>query len=371
MPATAPRAPVYLDHNASAPVEPAVRDAMIAALDLPGNPSSVHGPGRAARAALDRARADVAGLVGCPAGSVLFTSGGTEANALALAGPGPVLASAIEHDSVLAAAPGTIRVPVGGDGVVDLSALERLLAEAGPGARVALMLANNETGAIQPVVEASAIARRHGARVHCDAVQAAGRLDLTALAGLVDTLALSAHKIGGPKGVGALIVADGAELSPILRGGGQERRRRAGTENVAGIVGFGAAARLASGRLQAMERVGALRDAMEARLRAAGGQVFCAGTPRVANTSCVAMPGVAAQTQVMAFDLAGIAVSAGAACSSGKIAPSHVLAAMGVPADLAGAAVRVSLGPATGPAEIDRLVEAWVGLARRAGRHAA
>ncbi len=347
---------------------------MAAALDLVGNPSSVHAEGRAARAAVEGARAAVAVLAGADPAWIAFTSGGTEANNLALAGAGSgrrILASAVEHDSVLQAAPDGALLPVDRHGVLDLGTLDRVLAATEGPALVSLMLVNNETGVIQPVAEAAAIAHRHGALLHCDAVQAAGRvpLDLDALG--ADLLTLSAHKIGGPKGVGALALRPGLALSPLLRGGGQERRMRAGTENVAGIVGFGRAAELALAELDRQHAVAALRDRLEAALsaRAPGTPLHGAGAPRVANTSCVGMAGVPSEVQVMAFDLAGIAVSAGSACSSGKVKPSHVLAAMGLPAAEAACAVRISLGPGTTEAEIDRIVEAWTAL--RARRSAA
>jgi cysteine desulfurase len=233
---------------------------------------------------------------------------------------------------------------------------------------------NNETGAIQPVADAAAIAGRFGIPVHCDAVQAAGRLPLDMATLGVDYLSLSAHKMGGPQGVGALVVRDGAALAPMLKGGGQERRRRAGTENVAGIAGFGAAAKLAwTDGLADQPRLAALRDRLEAGVRelCPGARVFAEGAPRVANTGCLAMPGMPAETQVMAFDLAGIAVSAGSACSSGKVTASHVLAAMGADRDIAGCAIRVSLGWHTRAEDIDRTLAAWREIAARAGRQAA
>lgn len=361
---------VYLDYNATAPLRPAAFEAMHAALLETGNPSSVHRFGRLARRRVEEARASVAALVGARSAQIVFTSGGTEANNLALAQPAArVLISAIEHDSVRAAAPTAIAIPVDRAGVVDLDALDRLLAsETGP-ALVAVMLVNNETGAIQPVADVARLARARGARIHCDAVQAVGRLavDFTALG--IHTMAISAHKIGGPQGVGALVVDDEVALSAMLRGGGQERGLRAGTENVAGIAGFGAAARMALAELSDMPAVAKMRDALEGRLDAAA-TVLGREAPRVANTSCIAMPGVAAETQVMAFDLAGVAISAGAACSSGKVRVSHVLQAMGA-GELAGEAIRVSLGSETTQADIDRFVETWTALWARLGARVA
>lgn len=359
---------VYLDHNATSPMKPAARDAMLRAIELGGNPSSVHAAGRAARRLVEDARTAVARLAGAAPARVVFTGGGTEANTLALRGfPGRrVLTSAIEHDSVLATAPDAARIPVDADGRADLDALDRLLAADAAPALVSLMLVNNETGAIQPTAEAARLARARGALLHVDAVQAPGRLplDLTTLG--ADLLTLSAHKIGGPQGVGALILAEGTEPEPLLRGGGQERRRRAGTENVAGIAGFGAAATLAADDLARADLLRTLRDAFEARVAMTpGARVMAAGAARVATVSCVALPGVPGETQVMALDLAGFAVSAGSACSSGKVAPSHVLAAMGEDAATAGSAIRVSLGWTTTAEDMARFTEAWSAMAAR------
>ncbi|HYH21008.1 MAG TPA: cysteine desulfurase family protein [Azospirillum sp.] len=366
---------VYLDYNASAPLKPAVKAAVAAALDLIGNPSSVHGHGRAARRALDEARGAVAALAGVAPTRVVFTSGGTEANNLALRGfPGRrVLVSAVEHDSVLGAVPDAERLPVDAHGVVDLMALERRLAEGGP-ALVSLQRVNNETGVIQPVVEAARIAHAHGAVLHCDAVQAAGRLPLGMAALGADLITLSAHKIGGPAGAGALLVGEGLDPQPLLRGGGQERRRRAGTENLLGLVGFGAAAALAAEDLARAADLAVLRDSLQAQVlnSVPGVRVMGAGAERVGNVACLALPGVPGETQVMALDLAGISVSAGAACSSGKVKVSHVLAAMGADAATAGSAVRVSLGWGSGAADVERFVAAYAAMAARlSGRAAA
>ncbi|HYD98123.1 MAG TPA: cysteine desulfurase family protein [Alphaproteobacteria bacterium] len=360
----------YLDYNATAPLRPEARAALIAALDETGNPSSVHGPGRRARRLVEDGREAVARLVAAPAAAVTFTGSATEANnwALAAAGGRRVLIAADAHDSLAQAAPEAARVPLRPDGRLDLEALDGLLAD-GP-ALLAVMLANNETGVVQPAAEIAALARRHGALLHVDAVQAAGRLPLDFAALDADSLALSAHKLGGPQGVGALVLRPGLEPAPLLRGGGQERRRRAGTEAVAAIAGFGAAAAAAARDIADMPRLAALRDGIEARLRALcpGLPVFGAEAPRLANTSCLAMPGVAATVQLMHFDLAGIAVSAGAACSSGKVAASRVLTAMGVDPARAGEAVRVSLGWATQAADLDRFAESWAALWGRLGR---
>jgi cysteine desulfurase len=352
----------YLDWNATAPVRREVAAAVAEALTLCGNASSIHRNGRVARELREGARDQVAALAGVSAAAVVFTSGGTEANVLALRGMPErrLIVSAIEHDSVRNAAPEAAVLPVLPSGVADLAALPGLLAADRRPALVSLMLANNETGVIQPVAAAARIAHEHGALLHCDAVQAAGRLPLCGLG--ADLVTLSAHKIGGPQGVGALIVGPEVELRPLFPGG-QERGRRAGTENLPGIAGFGEAARLAASELGEAGASAALRDEAERRL---GGVVFGADAPRLANTSCIAMPGVPAATQVMALDLAGVMVSAGAACSSGKIQVSHVLAAMGVAPELAGCAIRISLGRGTTVADIDRLVAAWRALQARA-----
>jgi cysteine desulfurase len=371
---------VYLDYNATAPVRPEVVRGMVDRLAEPGNPSSVHNFGRAARAAIDQARVRVAALVGATPGRVVFTSGGTEANNLALHGSdvGRRLVSAVEHvsvgDAAAACAGGSEVVPVDAEGRVDAAALDALLSAGdGPGL-LCVMAANNETGVIQPVAELAARAREAGLRVHCDAVQAAGRMALDMKALGVDSLALSAHKIGGPTGVGALVLGEGAEPEPLIVGGGQERGLRAGTENVTGIVGFGIAAELACAELERMAEVAALRDSVEHRLRAVCSElaIFGAGAPRLANTSCLAMPGLANETQIMAFDLEGIALSAGSACSSGKVGPSHVLAAMGIAPELADEAIRMSLGWASTQADTDRFVDVWRALyARAQGRRPA
>jgi cysteine desulfurase len=370
---SAPRL-TYLDWNATAPLLPEVAAAMADALAACGNASSVHRWGRAARRAVEHARDAVAALVGAPADDVTFTGGGTEANHLALRGfPGRRrIVSAIEHDSVRAAAPDAELLPVRADGCADLAALERMLAADPRPAFVSLMCANNETGAIQDVAAAARIAHAHGALLHSDAVQAAGRIALDGRALGADLLTLSAHKLGGPQGVGALIASPDLPLVPLFAGG-QERGRRAGTENVAGIVGFGVAARLAAEHVGDAARVAALRDLAERRMRAIAPDacVFAADAPRLGNTLCIAMPGVPAATQVMALDLAGVMVSAGAACSSGKLRRSPVLTAMGVRDALADCAIRVSLGPSTVAADIDHLVEAWGALYARTRANAA
>ena len=367
--------PVYLDWNATAPLRPEARAAAIEALDLGGNPSSVHRAGRAARRMVEQARAQVAALAGVAPEQVAFTSGGTEANALALGGfpARRLIVSAIEHDLVLANAPGAARIRVTREGVADLASLETQLARDKSPALVSLMLANNETGAIQPVTEAAKLAHAHGALFHCDAIQAAGKLPLDLRFLGCDLMTLSAHKLGGPQGVGALIVAAGIEIVPLFRGGGQERGRRAGTENLAGIAGFGAACAASLSGLSDFSRVAGLRDRAQARLEeiAPDAVAFAKDVPRLSNTLCIAMPGVPASTQVMALDLAGIMVSAGSACSSGKVRRSHVLEAMGAPETLSECAIRISLGWSTTESQIDRLAEAWGALYARCRASAA
>jgi cysteine desulfurase len=342
---------------------------MAEALRHTGNPSSVHRWGRAARQAIERARAQVADLVGAAPADVIFTSGGTEANQLALRGVPRrrILISAIEHDSVREAVPDATAIPVTTAGVVDLACLEALLTSDPRPALVSIMFANNETGALQPIVEATAIARRHGALFHCDAIQGAGKLPVNMPVLGADLLSISAHKLGGPQGVGALVVRDSVTLTALQRGGGQERGRRAGTENGPGIVGFGVAAELAAREGLSSAGAAELRDRAEAALMAMApdARVFAKAAPRLPNTLCIGMPGVAASTQVMALDLAGVMVSAGAACSSGKVRRSHVLSAMGATPEEAESAIRVTLGWSTRVAEIEKFVDAWVALYRR------
>jgi cysteine desulfurase len=376
----------YLDWNATAPLRPEARAALTAALDCLGNPSSVHGEGRAARRLVEEAREKLAVLVGAEAKHVTFTSGGTEANLLALApavGPadrkGPctrLLVSAIEHVSVKAggrfAADAVEKVAVTSSGQVDVPALAtrlRTLAAGGQRVLVSVMLANNETGAVQPIPEVAAIAHEAGAILHVDAVQGVGRIacDINALG--ADLLTVSAHKLGGPKGAGALIRRnEGLHLgAPLIKGGGQERGLRAGTENVAALAGFGAAAEAAGRALEADQaRMTALRDRLEAGLRTATPRaiIFGAEAERLPNTTLFAVPGLKAETAVIALDLAGVAVSSGAACSSGKVQASHVLAAMGVSPEMARAGVRVSLGWTTTESDVERFLDAWIKVAR-------
>ncbi len=373
----------YLDWNATAPMREEAKAAFAAAISLAGNPSSVHAEGRAARALIEAARDQVAALVGALPGNVFFTSSGTEANMLALT---PAIetadekqprtrlfVSAIEHVSVQSGGrfprDAIGEVPVGLDGRLDLAALAGAIANA-PRPLVSLMLANNETGIVQPVAEAAALVHEAGGLLHVDAVQAVGRIpcDMTALG--ADLLTLSAHKIGGAKGVGALARArdDIHFPEPLMRGGGQERGLRAGTENIAGIAAFGAAAAAALLRRESESaHMAALRNRMEAGLLAIASEAVVfgrdSGVDRLPNTTLLALAGIKAETAVIAFDLDGVAVSSGAACSSGKVQPSHVLAAMGVSAPLLRGAVRVSLGWSTTEADVEKFLSAWTKLA--------
>jgi cysteine desulfurase len=369
---------VYLDWNATTPLRREARQAMAAAWDIEGNPSSVHAEGRQARRVVEEARAAIAGAVGTLPRDVVFTSGGTEANALALT-PGlrrgagaPVkrlLVSAIEHASVLAGgrfATEAIRaIGVTRSGLLDLDQLRAALV-GGPPALVSIMLANNETGALQPVKQAGEIVHAAGGLLHVDAIQALGKIPFDINAMNADLVTVSAHKIGGPKGVGALILAEGLRgFEPLLRGGGQERGHRAGTENVAGIAGFGAAVRAAMGAMEADGiRLETLRNRLETGLRQTpDAVVFSEEAPRLPNTTLFTVPGLKAETAVIGFDLAGIAVSSGSACSSGKVQPSHVLQAMGFGPETAQGAVRLSLGWSTTVDDIDRCIEGWRKLA--------
>jgi cysteine desulfurase len=369
---------IYFDYNATAPLRPAARDKMLSALDLIGNPSSVHSEGRSARRMVEDAREAVAALVGGDARNVTFTANGTEAANLALTprieaagfdGPARrLIVSAGEHFCVLRGhrfpeeAVATARLDE--DGRIDLEALRSDVAPTDGRMMLALQAANNETGVIQPVAEACAIVHEAGGIVVCDAVQTAGRVPCRLSALGADFIFLSAHKLGGPKGAGALIAASAALhiAEPLVRGGGQERGLRAGTENVAAIAGFGAAARAAASDIDVeASRLARLRDALEAAVLGAAPDavIFGAGAARLPNTLCFAIPGLGAETLVIGLDLAGFAVSSGSACSSGKVARSHVLTAMGVTPGLASGALRLSLGWASKADEIQRFAEAF------------
>jgi cysteine desulfurase len=361
----------YLDWNATGQLRPQAHAAMLAALELTGNPSSVHGAGRAARRLIEEARERVAALVGASPREVVFTSGGTEANMLALtpALGDVLLVSAIEHPSVRGGGrfAAVEEIPVTPQGVVDVPALEqRLAGRARP--LVSIMLANNETGIIQPIAEVAERVHAAGGLLHVDAVQGPGRMacDFEALG--ADLMTLSGHKIGGPQGVGALVCREGLTVPPLITGGGQERGARAGTENVAAIAGFGAAAEaVAAGLGEEVPRLARLRDRFEAGLKALTPEavVFGSEVDRLPSTCLFAAPGVKAETAVIALDLEGVAVSSGAACSSGKVAPSHVLAAMGVDPALSRGAIRVSLGYSTIDRDVEFVLNAWARLRDR------
>ena len=361
-----------MDYNATAPVLPGARDAIIGALDLIGNPSSVHKPGRAAHRLVEDSRAAVLALVGAPDGSrIIFTSGGTEANSLSLLGSGRerIIASAIEHPAVRSVDEKVEFIAVNNNGVIDLSALEIALGEDGSDTIVSVMLANNETGVIQPLKQIVEIAHKVGALVHSDVVQAAGKIEIDFANLGVDYVTISAHKFGGPKGVGALITKPGAPLKALISGGGQEKGLRGGTENVSGVAGMAAAAIASLDRLKGeAARLLFLRNNLEKQIKEIepAAHVIGAGAERLPNTSFIVMPGVLAETQVAGFDLAGICVSAGSACASGKLKQSPVLAAMNV-AEVDGASgVRVSLGHDNSQDDVNRFVSVWNEIRTRA-----
>ena len=363
----------YLDCNASVPLRREARAAMLTVLDVAGNPSSVHAEGRHARAVVEAAREQVALLVNANPSEVIFTSGATEANNWVLAaGWNAIAVAGIEHDSVAApvSASGAERIElsVATNGVAELDGLSEALAasaEASKRTLLTLMMANNETGVIQPVAEAAALAREHGVMVHTDAVQAPGRIPVDFAALGLDALSLSSHKLGGPRGVGALVVRDGVELPALIKGGGQERRRRGGTENISGIAGFGAAAEAVANEQDAAQHMAKLRDRLEDGVRRATPAAVIIGkdAPRLANTAYIAVPGKLAETLVIKLDLEGIAVSAGAACSSGKVGSSHVLEAMKLGPEMTRSAIRVSLGPQTQDEDIAAFLAVWENIA--------
>ena len=362
---------IYLDHNATARVRPQAIAAMTKVMEHVGNPSSIHAAGRTARAVMEQARSDIGALISAPDSTVIFTSGGTEANAIAIesavaAGARRLIVSAIEHDSVQE----TSRVlgvevevlPVNSDGVADLGWLRERLTrwEAADGKPfVALMLANNETGVIQPVVEVSEIVRAADGWLHVDAIQAAGKIAVDGRALGADTLSISAHKLGGPQGIGALTFGPRATLSRRQHGGGQERGRRGGTENLPGIAGFGAAAVEALAGLEDYQARAVWRDAVAGRLKVAGGVVMGEAAPRLPNTLCIATPDFTSDLQVMGLDLAKVMISAGSACSSGKVKASPVLTAMGQ-GDLAACAIRVSGGWDTTQSDWNTFADVWL-----------
>ncbi len=366
---------IYIDHNATTPPLPEVIDAVCAAMRLIGaNPSSIHANGRAARKLIDDARESVAALVGAVPEDVVFTSGGSESNNMVIMGAGRrrILVSPTEHaavlKTVLTRSAISDLVPVDQDGLVDMEGLEALLTEDDEPALVCIMAANNETGVLQPMAEISELAHRHGALVHCDAVQAVGKIPVDIKGWGVDYLALSGHKIGASQGIGALVRCGDAPLSSFITGGGQEHGIRAGTENVAAISGLGVAARIATETLdEKSARLREYRDVLEAGIKALSPatRIFCEDAPRLPNTSNFSLPGVRSDTQLNALDEAGVSVSAGSACSAGKVEPSHVLDSMEVDAEISTTALRVSFGWSSEAVDVDRFLDAWGDLVRR------
>lgn len=360
---------VYLDYNATTPMRADTLALVTRVMSEVGNASSVHAHGRAARKHVEDARQQVAALAGVRPQQVIFNSGATEANntALYMLDGKRVLTSAIEHPSVMNSTPEAERIPVTPDGLVDMDAYRAMLNNGPAPAMVSVMMVNSETGGIQPIKDIAALAKDKGALVHTDAVQAAGRIPLNLQELGVDYMSLSAHKLGGPQGVGALIYREGLPPPKFMRGGSQEMYQRAGTVNVAGIAGFGAAAAAALEELPQYARITALRDRLETAVRAATNKaiIFGANAPRVGNTSDICLPGIPAETQLMNLDLEGISVSSGSACSSGAFKASHVLMAMGASEDQAKSALRISMGWATTPGDIDRFLAVWTKMLSR------
>ncbi|MFC7290338.1 cysteine desulfurase family protein [Hirschia litorea] len=369
--------PIYCDYNATAPLRPQSKDAMVMAMEIGANPSSVHRLGRSARSCLEEAREIVASAIGACREDLTFTSGGTEANAAILNGvrlQEPLLMPIVcgfEHDAVLAQLPDAISAQVTSDGQIDLVWLEDLLKNwphEGRSPFLSLMLANNETGVIQPVEAAANLIHAADGLIHCDAVQGLGKMPVSVLDGELDYVTLSGHKVGGPAGIGAFYIRAGAPFKATLLGGGQEMGLRSGTQNLIGAAGFGAAVDAALNEEAKLVTLASKRDNMEARLKSvANVTVFGENVPRLPNTSCVSVEGLRAETQVMAMDLEGVAVSSGSACSSGKVKQSHVLASMGVPDELALGAIRFSFGWATIDEDFERASDAWIRAAQRKG----
>ena len=360
---------IYLDHNATSVTKDAVKDAMVDAMSLVGNPSSVHRFGKKARNIVGDARQKLADALGVKPDWIVFTSGGTEANHLAVMGtvPSAFVVSSIEHDSVLQNVRSHLcpihEIAVDENGIIDLEEVDEVLADFDAPAFISVMLANNETGVIQPIAELAKIVRKHAGVLHCDAVQAFGKIPVDFHQLGVDLMTVSAHKFGGPKGVGALIVPDNVPVQPVILGGGQENKMRAGTENVPAIAGFGAAA----ASISFDENISKMRDHMEMMIKEISPEsiVFAQDADRLPNTSYITMPGVSHETQIMSLDLDGIAVSSGSACSSGKVAMSHVLRAMNVAEDVASTTIRVSLGWNTTEEDMNQFIAAWKKLFER------
>ncbi len=369
---------IYLDHNATGPIGPEAKAAMMAAFEVSGNPSSIHQAGRAARAIIEDAREAVATLVGGKPADVIFTGSGTEANALALRGIAramgckTVLCSAVEHSSVIANMTDVESfLPVDGNGILDLAVLQLRLKALPAPVLVSVMLANNETGVIQPIAEIARCVHAAKGYLHCDVIQAPGRVAFSLSSLGADALSLSAHKFGGPKGVGALVLRSGMNVTPLFEGGGQEKSRRSGTENVVGIAGMGAAAIAVPKLLAAVAGTEKLRDGIEARViqLVPGAVIHGKAVARMANTICISVAGVPSQTQVIQLDLAGVCVSTGSACSSGKVSLSHVLKAMAAPDEQIAAAIRVSLGAETTEADCNAFLAAYVPIVTLGSAH--
>ena len=360
---------IYLDYNATTPIRPQVIDAAADAMRHTGNASSVHFNGRGARKYVEDARAHVAALCGVRAAQIIFNAGATEGNNTILHAytDKPVLVSAVEHPSSLAPVPNAIKIPVRRDGLLDMDAFEAQLKEHKP-ALVSVQWVNSETGIIQPIDKIAALAKSYGAWMHCDAVQAAGRVKIDFKAAGLDTMVISAHKFGGPQGVGALIFREGLTFPKFMQGGGQEKRQRAGTENVAGIAGFGVAAKLALEELdQYCTHCDTLRTLFESGIKQIGNDIAIVGeaSARTPNTSNVLLAGISAETQLMALDLEGISVSSGSACSSGAFKPSHVMAAMGYSEDDSRSALRFSWGWDSKASDIAAALAAYDKMVKR------
>lgn len=368
------RTPIYLDYNATAPIRPQVVKAMAAAQERPLNPSSVHSFGRQAKRLIDEARQKILESVGAEGYNLVFTGSGTEANNLALSGlwleASGLYVSSVEHSSILNVKSEALKIGVDETGLINLANLKELLHKPQATSHkplVSIQLANNETGIIQPIAEIARVVHAGGGMLHIDAVQGLGKIPLDISTLNADMITLSAHKIGGPQGVGALLFKPGIEIKPQMMGGGQELGLRAGTQNVAGIVGFGVAVEAVAEMQNKFRHIKILRDRMEAEIKkiSPDSVVVGEGVERLPNTSCITMPNVKNETQLIHFDLNNIAVSAGAACSSGKVTISHVLLAMGMEKSQAETAIRISLGMETTQAEIDRFISAWGGLYKR------
>lgn len=351
----------YLDHNATTPLRPNALAAMSVVLSEVGNPSSIHSFGRSARKHVEDARKKIADTLNVSSGQVFFNSGATEGNNTILKGFSGkrILISVTEHSSVIDAGVKCDLILVHPSGLIDMDAFQKMVTD-NPPALVSVMLVNNETGVIQPIAEISKIAKSVGALIHCDAVQAYGRIAFTRESLGVDFLTLSSHKIGGPQGVGALIVSAGTTLPKLLEGGGQERRSRAGTENTAGITGFGVAAVEAMSSIPAFQKLENFRNLIEAEIsKSPRVKIYGQNAPRVANTICCTVDGITSDTLLMAFDIEGIAISSGSACSSGTVKITHVLKAMGMDEKQNAAALRISLGHTTTTQDIEQFIKVW------------